>query len=120
LLACNGEISRQSIRQFLEPYLDRPAKTYNNIVDGLKAFVLRYLQKPELINGFKHTHVPDNFDRQVPSKEQLRLGFESLNDDKEKAIFLFFASSGLRRGELLNLTKEDVDSETRCVKAKHR
>ena len=99
--------------------MTRPAKTYNNIVDGLKAFVLRYLQKPELINGFKHTHVPDNFDRQLPTKEQLKKGFEALNDDKEKAIFLFFATTGLRRSELWNLTKEDVNFETRCAKAKH-
>ena len=118
-MACNGEISRQSIRRFLGPYLNRPAKTYNNIVDGLKAFVVRYLQKPELINGFKHTYVPDNFERLVPTKEQLRKSFEALNDDKEKAIFLFFATTGLRRSELWNLTKEDVDFETQCVKAKH-
>ncbi len=32
---------------------------------------------------------------------------------------MLFASSGLRRSELWNLTKDDVDFETRCVKEKH-
>jgi integrase len=35
------------------------------------------------------------------------------------AIYLLFASSGLRKSELLKLQKTDVDFKLRCVKAKH-
>ena len=119
LLSCNGEISRQSIRDFLKYYLKKAPKTYNNVIDALKAFIVRYLQKSELMNGFKHTHVPGNYERQLPTKEQLKKGFEALTTDKERAIYLFLASTGLRRSEVLNLTKDDVDFGTRCVKAKH-
>jgi integrase len=119
LLSCNGVVSRQSIRQFLEPYLHKAPKTYNNIIDGLRAFIERYLQKQELIDGFKHTHVSDNFDRQLPTKEQLKKGFEALETDKERAIYLFYVTTGLRRSEALNLNKTDVDLETRCAKSKH-
>ncbi len=119
LVSWNGVVSRQSIRQFLESYLQKAPKTYNNIIDGLRAFVVRYLQKPEVMTGFKHTHAPDNFDRPLPTKEQLQQGFDALRGNREQAIFLFFATTGLRRSELRNLTLGDVDFDTRCVKAKH-
>ena len=80
---------------------------------------MRYLQQPEVMTGFKHTHVPDTFDRPFPTKEQLKQGFDALRDARETAIFLFFATTGLRRSELRNLTRDEVDFATRCVKAKH-
>ena len=89
LVSCNGVVSRQSIRRFLERYLQKAPKTYNNIIDGLGAFVVRYLQQPEVMTGFKHTHVPDTFDRPFPTKEQLKQGFDALRDAREKAIFRF-------------------------------
>jgi integrase len=72
-----------------------------------------------LLNGLKHTYVPENYEQNLPTKEQLKKGFEALDTDKERAIYLFFATTGLRRSEVLNLTKDDVDFEMRCVKAKH-
>jgi len=119
LLSCNGEMSRQAIREFLKPYLQKAPKTYNNIIDSLRAFIKRYLRKTELMDGFKHGHVPSNYDKHLPSKEQLKKGFEALESDKERAIYLFFATTGLRRSEVWNLTRDDIDFETRCVKAKH-
>ena len=107
LSSCNGEVTRQAIREPLKPYLQKKPKTYNNIIDALRAFVKRYLQKPELMNRFKHGHVPGNFERQLPSKEQLRKGFEASDSDKEGAIHLFLATTGLRRSELWNLTNDD-------------
>ena len=71
------------------------------------------------MNGFKHSHVPSNYERHLPSKEQLKRGFEALDSDKERAIYLFTATTGLRRSEVWNLTKDYVDFETRCVKSKH-
>ena len=45
---------------------------------GLRAFIERYLQKKELMEGFKHSHVPSNYERDLSRKEQLRKGFEAL------------------------------------------
>ena len=91
LFSCDGRLSRQAIREFLKPYLQMKPKTYNNIIDALRAFILRYLQNSELMNGFKHSHVPGNYERLLPTKEQLKKGFEALGTDKERAIYLFFA-----------------------------
>ena len=114
-----GEVSRQAIREFLKLYVEKAPRTYNNIIDALKAFIGRYLGKTDLLNGLKHTYVPENYERHLPTKEQLCKGFDALETDKERAIYLFFATTGLRRSEVLNLTRDDVDFETRCVKAKH-
>jgi integrase/recombinase XerD len=100
-------------------YLKKAPKTYNNIIDGLRAFIVRYLQKSQLMSGFKHTHVPSNYENKQPRKEQLRRGFEALESELERAIFLLFASSGIRRSELWNLKKDDIDFKNRSVKAKH-
>ena len=115
----DGEVSTKAIRDLLKLYLNKAPRTYNNIIDALKAFIGRYLGRTDLLNGLKHTYVPDNFERLLPTKEQLKKGFEALDTDKERAIYLFLATTGLRRSEVLNLTKDDMDFETRCVKSKH-
>jgi intergrase/recombinase len=71
------------------------------------------------MNGFKRSHVPDNYEANLPSKEQLKKAFLALENDCERAIFLMFSTSGLRLSELWNLKTGDLDFETRCVKSKH-
>ena len=51
-------------------------------------------------------------------RAQLKQGFSSLHDDKEKAIFMFYKDSGLKRSELLQLQKDDIDGSLRSVKSK--
>ncbi len=114
-----GKVSRMAVREFLKLYVDKAPRTYNNIIDALKAFIGRYLQRIDLLNSLKHTYVPENYEQHLPTKEQLKKGFEALDTDKEKAIYLFFATTGLRRSEALNLSKDDVHFDLRCVKAKH-
>ncbi|MGB9135551.1 MAG: tyrosine-type recombinase/integrase, partial [Candidatus Bathyarchaeia archaeon] len=114
-----GNVSRQAVREFLKLYVDKAPRTYNNIIDALKAFIGRYLQRDDLLNGLKHTYVPECLEQSLPTREQLQKGFEALDTDKERAIYLFLATTGLRRSEALNLSKDDVDFEMRCVKAKH-
>jgi len=58
--------------------------------------------------------------RELPSKEQIRKGFEGLTDDRERAIYLLYASSGLRQMEARELNRfQDVDFQFRAVKSKH-
>lgn len=48
------------------------------------------------------------------------MGFEALDDDRERAIYLFYATSGLRKSEGLKLNRyEDIDYELQSVKSKH-
>jgi len=117
---CNWEISRETVRAYLSTYLNKAPKTYNNQLDGLRAFISRFLKLPELMEGFKKAHVNQNHDILLPTKAQLKKGFEALTDDRERAIYLFYATTGLRHSEALGLNRfEDIDYETRAVKSKH-
>jgi integrase len=54
-----------------------------------------------------------------PTKRQLRAGFEALKDDVSKAIYLFTATTGLRKCEIFAVQREQVDLKNRCVIPKH-
>ena len=115
-----GEVSQESIRAYLSSYVDKAPKTYNNQLCGLRAFVMRFLKRKELMEGFKKAHEDSDVEVELPSKDQLKKGFESLSDDKERAIYLMYASSGLRQMELRRLSRfTDVDFSLRAVKSKH-
>jgi len=51
----------------------------------------------------------------VLGKEDLVRAYNAVDSDVGRAIFLFYASTGLRRSEVLSLTVEDVDFEKRMV-----
>jgi integrase len=114
-----GEVSREAVRSYLGSYLNKAPKTYNNQLDGLRAFVKRFLKRKEFMEGFKKAHVNHNHEIRLPTKEQIKKGFEALTSDRERAIYLFYATTGLRRSEALGLRFEDVDFELRAVKSKH-
>ena len=119
LLHSSGIVSPESLRSYLATYLDKSPKSYNNQLDGLRAFIKRFLGRPEIIKDFKKAHYYNYCEVKLPTKKQLRIGFQALTDDRERAMFLFYATTGLRRSELLNLKKSDVDFESRSVKSKH-
>ncbi|MGB9134614.1 MAG: site-specific integrase [Candidatus Bathyarchaeia archaeon] len=51
----------------------------------------------------------------IPSKEQLQKFYGTLRTSIARALFLMYASTGLRKMELLSLRKEDIDWEKRMV-----
>jgi len=116
----NGEINRETIRAYLSSYLSKAPKTYNNQLCALRAFIERFLRRPELMEGFKKAHENSNHEIVLPNREQLKKGFEGLATDKERAIYLFYATTGLRHTEGLRLDRfEDIDFGLRVVKSKH-
>jgi integrase len=65
-------------------------------------------------------HQTEILEIDLPSKEQIRKGFEALKTARDKAIYLFYVTTGLRRTEVLELNRfEDIDYELRAVKSKH-
>jgi integrase len=78
------------------------------------------LQAPECIVKFKMAPVDYSGKTfNLPTKEQLKLAFEALPTEEMKALFLFTATTGLRKSEILELTKDKVDFKTRAVIAQH-
>jgi integrase len=116
----NGMVSEKTIRDYLATYLGRAPKTYNNQLDGLRAFIGRYLKRSDLIKGYKKAYQPQDYQPELPTKEQLRKGFYALTSELERSLYLMYATAGLRRSEALGLRKNpDVDFKLRCIRSKH-
>jgi integrase len=53
--------------------------------------------------------------KNIPTKEDLQKFFAEIDSIKEKALFLFFTSSGLRRNEILKLRLQNLDLTSRTI-----
>jgi len=97
-----------SIKQNMAP------STYKNMLSALKRFYRDYLGL-DLVNGFAFPKIGFKPIKKLPGKNELKAFYEALENPRDKALFLIFASSGLRKNEVLNLTFSDVDFETRMI-----
>jgi len=108
------QATTQDLRTFLSKYQDKSPSTRANILKALKIFYRAFLKRPQLVESFKfpkRTYTP----RFVPSKEDLQRSFCELTNDRDRAVFLMYATSGLRKSELLGLNLDDIDLENRLI-----
>jgi len=106
-------VTRQALREYLKVFNGRPANTYRNVLKSLRVF-FEFLGKPELVSSFKF---PPKAVRvvKVTSTEDMRTFYSEINELRAKARFLMYATSGLRRDELLGLKRKDIDPEMRMI-----
>jgi len=109
-----AEISREDLRAFLRTLENYSAATYKNALMSLKVFFRDYLEKPELVSSFRFPHQVFK-PKQIVSKEQVKQFYLCLESPKEKGLFMLYATTGLRREEILSLTPEDIDYERRRI-----
>jgi len=119
LRASNGVISYETIGAYLKSYLGKASKTYNGQLTSLRRFVRDYLNRSMLIASFKMCPVDEIPRTEAPTKKQVRRGFKAQRDTRAKAIYLFTATSGLRKGEILELTKDKINAKLRTVIPQH-
>ena len=112
-------VSYQNISNYLEGYLNKAPKTYNQQITSLRRFVRDFLGCERLISSFKMAPVDVPQEDADITRAQVRKGFYAQPDVRSKAIYLFTATTGLRKGEILGLLKENVDFEMRAVKPDH-
>ena len=111
------EISRVDVRSYLKDLNGVGIPTYSNLLKSLKVFFRDFLNRPMVVETFrfpKQVFKPKN----IPSRDTLQKFYEALCSTKERALFLLYASSGLRRMEVLNLFIRDIDFEKRMIKPK--
>ena len=112
-----GEVTRVELRQYLKSIKTRMASsTYKNILASLKRFYRDFLGLKDLVESFKFPQM--NFKPiRVPPKKDLAIFYQALkNDPRDRALFLIFASSGLRHSEVLSLDRfENVNFEKRML-----
>jgi intergrase/recombinase len=113
-------VSVEAIKKYLEGYIVKKPKTYNSQITSLRRFIKDFLKLPDVVMSFKMAAVDEwHFNENSPSKEHVRKGFEALKTTRAKALYLFIATSGLRKGEILNVLKSQIDMNTHSAIPRH-
>ena len=108
------EITREDVRGYLRSLNGVGTATYSNTRKSLKVFFRDFLQKPKVVATFKFPQEPFK-PKKIPTREDLQRFYETIESIKQKALFLVYASSGLRRNEVLRLRRENVDFALRKI-----
>lgn len=112
-----GDITNEDVIAFNNDYIlanNYSSSFQNQVVNGIKLFYRTVENKnidPELIHRPKRQHALPN----VLSKEEIKLLLSSHSNIKHKAMLSLIYSCGLRRGELLNLKLNAIDSKRGLV-----
>jgi integrase len=112
------ETTAEDVRGWLKPLTDGSANTYGNALKPLKGFFRNFMRMPEVVGSFKFKKAPLE-PVIVPSKEELQKFYSTLRTPIARALFLMYASSGMRKTELLSLSRDDVDWEKRMIVPKN-
>ena len=109
-----NEISREDLRCFLKTLEKLSAATNKNALMALKVFFRDFQEIPEVVSSFKFPHQMFK-PKQIVSKEHLKQFYRCLETPKEKALFMLYATTGLRREEILSLKPENIDFGNRMI-----
>ncbi len=107
LAHANNVVSYGTASAFLKNYLTKAPKS-TTAKQLSPQFHQRFLRATECIVDFKMAPVDYSGKTfNLPTKEQMKSAFEALPTDEMKALFLFTATTGLRKSEILDLTKSN-------------
>jgi integrase/recombinase XerD len=104
----------EDVRQYLKSLKGISSAQYKNILMALKIFFRDFLKMPETVSSFKSPHQVFK-PKQILCKEQLKQFYERLETPKEKALFMLYATTGLRKEEILSLKPEAIDFDERMI-----
>jgi integrase len=108
------EASRENIREYLKRFGSMSPYTYANVLKSLRIFYRDFLNRPEAVSGFRFPNRPFNPVR-VPTRKDLQSFYKRLDKPLHKALFLLYATTGLRQHEVLSLRLRDIDLEKRMI-----
>ncbi len=105
------EADKTDILDFLEEY------DAQGMYKGIRVIYGRFFDT-ELASDIK---IPtfNSINNSISDKDKIRETFYNLEDLDYRTAYLMWASSGLRRGELLEMSMEDIDKEKRMLTPNH-
>ena len=110
-----NKVSKDDLRAYIFDFKqDHANATVAGIIKTLKVFYRDFLDCPKLVASFRFPQIPFK-PKVVPTQEELQRFFGALDSEQGEALFLFFATSGLRKSEVLSLTFNDVDFKKRMI-----
>jgi intergrase/recombinase len=95
-------IDAAKIREFLFCIRNKyhNPRTYRSYLCTLRVFCRDFLKHGEWVQTLKFPKIKQNIITDLPTKQLLKAFFEALPNDKAKAAFLVYCSSGLRASEI--------------------
>jgi len=116
-------VSVDALRSYLKTYLGRSKYTRANLIKGFRRFFRDYLECPELVSSFRLPYIRRGeggrlkelwFTKRDLQRVYYALG-KSKNPERNQALFLLYATTGLRRLELLELQPRHIDWSLRSI-----
>jgi integrase len=102
----------------VQEYIQRKKETcspgyVSNVISAFKAYFREY-KGLRLMDGYRHPSGPLKIKEEIePIK--VKLFIEAIDNLTVKTIAILLATSGLRKGEVLGLKKEDINRVLRCI-----
>jgi len=109
------EVGADEVQGYLSKFGNR--NTYRNNLSTLKVYFRECMKRPDIMQDFTFPAVTIS-PKSIPDKRELRRFYGAIDDAMERALFLMFASSGLRRQELLDLKMGGIDLKKRMLMPK--
>jgi integrase/recombinase XerD len=106
--------TRDDLRSHLAGFEGKAPATYANALKSLKVFFRDYLGRAEVVQTLRFPK-KEFKPKQVPSRADLQRFYVELDSTRDRALFLLYATSGLRKNEVLSLHREDVDLQKRMI-----
>jgi len=110
----NGEICEKDVQKYiLEAKEKYVPDVVSNIISAFKAY-FRDFKGLTWMNGYRHPSGPLKVKGEI-EREKVKRFIEAIDDIGVKCFALFLASSGLRKNEVWNLRKTDVNRSLRAI-----
>jgi integrase len=109
------KITKIEVRDYLKSIKARwSSSKYRNVLASLTRLYWDYLERSAVASSFQF---PSKSFKPVtvPSKEDLKKLFQALRSERDRALFLVYATSGLPNSEVVNLEMGDVDFDKRML-----
>jgi len=110
--------TREDIRGFLMKFKDKSPNTYANVLKSLRVFFRDFQRRPDLVQSFRFPHREPSV-KVIPSRSEVQQFYNALESIRDKALFLMYASTGLRASEVSSLKLSEVNFQKRMVKPEH-
>jgi len=108
------EVTTDDVRNYLKTFDGLSQYAYSNALKALKVFFRDFMKAGYLVESFRFPSIAYN-PIIVPSKEEMQIFYGNLETTEERALFLLYATSGLRRTEVLSLLVNDIDFNKRMI-----
>ncbi|NPA77058.1 MAG: tyrosine-type recombinase/integrase [Candidatus Diapherotrites archaeon] len=113
-----GYPTQQKLLQLVASYRKRYSTSHvNNMIKTIRRFFGEYLGRKDMISLIRYPRHSSTLPKYtpLPTVEDLRKVFNYLQSPLDRALFLFYATTGLRRSEVLKLKKSDILWKDRAV-----